>query len=55
MNTMMAKAAPLNQQIQKYRESTIIEIHGGSPQSIDHLRTVCHHLMNCLSRFSKSC
>ena len=35
-----AKAAPLNQQIQKYRESTIIEIHGGSPQSIDHLRTV---------------
>ena len=33
-----ARSKPLDQQIQKYHESTIIEIHGGSPQSIDHLR-----------------
>lgn len=34
-----ARSEPLEQQIQKYQESTVIEIHGGSPQSIDHLRS----------------
>ena len=33
-----ARAQPLENQIQKYHESSVIEIHGGSPQSIDHLR-----------------
>lgn len=33
-----ARAQPVEHQIQNYLESTIIEIHGGSPQSIDHLR-----------------
>lgn len=34
-----AKAKSLPEQIEHYRESTIIEIHGGSPQSVDHLRS----------------
>ena len=33
-----AKTEPLEDQIQKYRESSIVEIHGGCPQSVAHLR-----------------
>ena len=34
-----ANSKSLAEQIERYRESTIIEIHGGSPQSVDHLRS----------------
>jgi len=33
-----ARSEPLEKQLQNYQQSTVIEIHGGSPQSIEHLR-----------------
>lgn len=34
----IARSQPFEQQLQDYQDAAIIEIHGGSPQSIDHLR-----------------
>ena len=35
----LARSEPFEHQIQKYQQASIIEIHGGSPQNIEHLRS----------------